>query len=259
MGEQTNISWTAHTFNSHWGCTRVSPGCENCYAETFDKRIGGDHWGPGKPRREFGPKHWAEPLKWNEKARRAGIPAKVFSGSMCDIFDDEAPAGARERLWDLARQTEHLIWQFLTKRPENIEKYFPRDLLSDPRIWLGITAENQPWLDKRWPYLRDAGPVVAWISYEPALGPLDLGDYRPDWLICGGESGNGFRPMQESWAENLRRQCAELGVAFFMKQMSARTPGAGKALIPPHLNVQQFPGESFQAKGRNHEDEPVRP
>src|SRR5271167_714272 len=118
MGEKTAISWTDHTFNPWWGCTRVSPGCVNCYAETFDKRVFGAegvHWGPGKPRRTFGDKHWNEPLRWNKKAREAGVYRKVFCASMADIFDVEAPTGERERLWDLIRSTDCLIWQLLTK------------------------------------------------------------------------------------------------------------------------------------------------
>jgi protein gp37 len=88
MGKETAISWTHHTFNPWWGCQRVSPGCTNCYAETFDKRIGGKHWGPTAPRRFFGPKHWAEPLKWARAAAKAGERHRVFCASMADVFED---------------------------------------------------------------------------------------------------------------------------------------------------------------------------
>jgi protein gp37 len=243
MGEVTAISWTDHTFNPWWGCTRVSPGCVNCYAETFDKRTGGDHWGPGKPRRTFSDKHWNEPIKWDAKAAKAGVQRKVFCASMADIMDVEAPEGQRERLWDLIERTPNLIWQLLTKRPENYEKFLPSAMLSNPRVWLGVTAEDQKHYEERWPILWALSPEVSWISYEPALGPLRLktGQVVPDWIICGGESGNGFRPMEERWANVLLAQCQERDVKFFMKQMSARTPAEGKRLIPDHLQIQEFP------------------
>lgn len=93
------------TFNPVWGCTKVSPGCDKCYAESFDKRVGGHHWGKGMPRRTFGDAHWGEPLKWNRDAQKSGVKSKVFCGSMCDVMDDEWPDGVRERLWDLIDQT----------------------------------------------------------------------------------------------------------------------------------------------------------
>lgn len=245
MGESTSISWTDHTFNPWWGCTRVSPGCENCYAETFDKRVGGDHWGPGKPRRVFSDKHWLEPLKWDAKAAKDGVVRKMFCASMADIFDAEAPEGQRDRLWDLCRKTPHLVKQLLTKRAEGYARYLPDDLMLDPLIWKGVTAENQEWFEKRWPYVACL-PGVRWISYEPALGPLLLDDRedamkRPDWIVCGGESGNGFRPINEDWARDLRQFCSAFGIKFFMKQMSARTPKAAAQLIPVDMLVREFP------------------
>lgn len=244
MSEKTGISWTDHTFNPWWGCTRVSPGCEHCYAETFDKRVGGDHWGPGKERRTFSDKHWAEPLKWDVKAERDGVIRKMFCASMADIFDKDAPNGQRERLWTLCRHTPHLVKQLLTKRAEGYLELLPLDLLVDPMIWKGITAENQEWYDKRWPLVKDL-PGIRWVSYEPALGPLTMmGNIeRPDWIIFGGESGNGRRDCKESWAENLRDECGPLDIPLFVKQMSARTPAEGKALIPAHLMIQEFPVE----------------
>src|ERR1700690_3208874 len=108
MGKDTSISWTDSTFSPWWGCTKVSPGCDNCYAETFDKRWGTPHWGKGVPRRVFSDKHWAEPLKWNRLAGASGKPWRVFCASMADVMDDEAPEGQRERLWELIDQTPNL-------------------------------------------------------------------------------------------------------------------------------------------------------
>lgn len=241
MGETTAISWTDHTFNPWWGCTRVSPGCENCYAETFDKRVGGDHWGPGKPRRVFSDKHWNEPMKWDAKAKRDGVQRKVFCASMADIFDEDAPDGQRERLWDLIRSTPNLIWQLLTKRPGGYY-YAPDDILKLSRVWKGVTCEDQEWFNKRWPIIATL-PGIRWVSYEPALGVIwDYGkDHWPDWVVFGGESGNGFRPVGNEWARHTKQACEQLGMKFFMKQWSARTPNEGKLLIPEPLNIQEFP------------------
>jgi protein gp37 len=233
MGEKTAISWTDHTFNPWWGCTRVSPGCVNCYAETFDKRVGGDHWGPGKSRRIFTDKHWREPLKWT---------GRVFCASMADIFDEEAPDGQRERLWELIRQTENLTWQLLTKRVDGYRKYLPADLLDNPRVWKGFTGEDQERYDERWEEMRKL-PGLTWCSYEPAIGPLTTYKVfaKPRWMVVGGESGNKRRPFEEVWALNILRECRERNMAFFMKQFGGRTPAEGKAAIPPDLMIQEFP------------------
>lgn len=252
MGIETGISWTDSTFNPWWGCTKVSPGCDNCYAEAFDKRYGESHWGKGVPRRVFGDNHWNEPLKWEKMAEASGKPWRVFCASMADVMDDEAPAGQRERLWELIDKTPHLTWQLLTKRPQRYQKYLPLSF-KNWNVWLGTTCEDQERYDLRWPImaeLRDvyAGLLPVWISYEPALGPLTLERFRhkigfgvPDWIVCGGESGSGRRPFEKRWAEDLKAECETAGVSFFMKQFGARTPAEGKALIPPHLLVQKFP------------------
>lgn len=245
MGEHTGISWTDHTFNPWWGCTVVSPGCDHCYAETFDKRVGGEHWGKGVPRREFGEKHWNEPLKWNEAARKAGVIRKVFCASMADVMDDEAPAGARERLWELIDATPYLIWQLLTKRPHRYDRYLPKQFKHD-NVWLGTTCENQHYYDIRWPILlRSRIETVTWISYEPAIGPLTLTGFPmwPRWVIFGGESGAGRRLCNPEWARSLRDEIDNFNpyVALFVKQMGGRTPNDGKAAIPQDLMIQQFP------------------
>jgi protein gp37 len=245
MGKETGISWTNHTFNSWWGCTKVSPGCDNCYAETLDARWGDPHWGKGVPRRVFGDKHWAEPLTWNAAAAKTGHCDLVFCASMADVMDDEAPAGERERLWDLIDKTPYLIWQLLTKRPQRYERYLPAQF-KHRNVWLGTSAEDQANYNLRWPHLRDAAlrrGLKTFISYEPALGPLAIEHWGwlPGWIICGGESGKDRRPMEQKWAEDLQRECQLLGIRFYMKQMSAATPAQGAALIPANLLIHQFP------------------
>jgi protein gp37 len=234
MGETTGISWTDHTFNPWWGCMKVSPGCTNCYAEAFAKRTGNDVWGPTAEYRTFGAKHWNEPLKWK---------GRVFCASMADVFDERGPQSERDKLFDLILRTPQLTWQLLTKRPENWRKMLPMHL--PPNMWLGFTAESQEYFDERAKHMGDIadfdGPFF--VSYEPAIAPLRIEkcDPRLQWLIFGGESGGKRRPMQTEWAEDIKADCERLGIAFFMKQMSAITPTKAKELIPIHLNVQNFP------------------
>lgn len=248
MGKVTKIAWADSSWNPWIGCTKVSPGCDHCYAESQDHRWGHDSWGKGKPRRLTSDSNWKKPLQWNREAEKAGVKHKVFCGSLCDVMDDEAPEGARERLWSLIDHTPYLIWQLLTKRPHRYERYLPHDFVHD-NVWIGTTCENQEFYDVRWPLiavLRQDRGFPAWISYEPAIGPLTMdashsGLGLPDWIICGGESGAGFRPMEQKWAEDIKQECEKYGVAFFMKQMSARIPDEGKHLIPAHLIANQFP------------------
>jgi len=252
VGKDTSIAWTDHTFNPVWGCTKVSPGCDACYAEAFDKRVGGDHWGKGKPRRTFSDAHWREPLKWDREAGRLGSKRKVFCGSMCDVMDDEWPEGIRERLWELIDNTPNLIWQLLTKRPHRYDIYLPGGFKNN-NVWFGTTCENQAFYDIRWPILsriRSRYAMPVFISYEPALGPLTFRKHAdawkcndtPDWIIFGGETGSKRRPMELKWAEDIKAECEEFGVAFFMKQLSAQTPSKAKDLIPAHMLIHQFPG-----------------
>lgn len=255
MGKVTGISWTDHTFNPWWGCTKVSAGCDNCYAEAFDKRTGGSHWGKDQPRRTFGEKHWAEPLAWDATAKKDGKPALVFCASMADVMDDEAPEDQRERLWALIDSTPNLIWQLLTKRPQRYGRYLPVNF-KHPNVWLGTTAENQENYDLRWPILFQASAALhltSFVSYEPALGPLRLHGVRggfpivPDWLIFGGESGAGRRPMERKWADDVLADCEAMGTKFFMKQFGARTPDEGKRLIPADLLIHRFPIDRTEA------------
>lgn len=252
MGETTNISWTHSTFNPWIGCTKVSPGCDNCYAESQDHRWGNDSWGKGKLRRLTSETNWRKPLQWNKEAGKTGAQHYVFCGSLCDVMDDEAPERARERLWDLINHTSHLTWQLLTKRPQRYSRYLTRTFIHR-NVWLGTSAENQSMYNVRWPSMSNLKYMLGYkvfISYEPALGPLSFKyndqhiDYgTPDWLIFGGESGAYRRPMEQIWAEDIMRECKEFGTCFFMKQMSARTPEEGAKLIPAHLLTRTFPGE----------------
>lgn len=246
MSEQTGISWTDHTFNPWWGCVKVSPACTNCYAERDSKRYGFKIWGQDSERRFFGDKHWAEPLLWDRKAEKAAVRRRVFCASMADVFEDRPDlVPHRERLFRLIDATPNLDWLLLTKRPENIVRLWP-GLVAQPgalgcwsNLWLGVTAENQEYADKRIHPLLSVPAVVHFLSYEPALGPLDLAGYG--WLSCvhesgtqqddhfscspiidlviaGGESGGNARPSHPDWFRSVRDQCVAAGVSFHFKQ-----------------------------------------
>jgi len=239
MAENSKIEWTDHTFNPWIGCQKVSPGCDRCYAEALmDKRYGRVTWGPHGERIRTSPGNWKKPLQWAKAARATGHRPRVFCASLADVFDNKAPKLALFDLFTLIWGTPELDWLLLTKRPENIRKMLPEDWGAGyPNVWLGTTCEDQAAYDRRWPILAAAPAAVRFISYEPAIGPLNLpttGPY-PDWIICGGESGQGARFMQPDWARDLMNQCAEVGVAFFMKQMT------GKAQIPSGLLIRQWP------------------
>jgi protein gp37 len=230
MGSESKIEWTHHTFNPWWGCVRVSPGCERCYAESFAKRTGNKVWGVQSPRRFFGDKYWAEPLKWDRGAAVAGARHRVFCASMADVFEDrEDLTPHRDRLWELIRATPNLDWLLLTKRPENFARLGKPDVMA--RCWVGVTAEDQERADERIPPLISCPAAVRFVSYEPALGLVDL-RYAAfngadslqsiagiDWVIVGGESGPGARPFDIGWARSVVQQCREAGVACFVKQL----------------------------------------
>jgi protein gp37 len=179
MGELSKIAWTDHTFNPWWGCVRVSPGCTNCYAEAFDKRVHGieeAHWGVEALRRMFGADHWREPLKWARKAKAAGVRHRVFCASMADVLEDRPDlVEPRERLWRLIDETgEWLTWLLLTKRPENALRMMPARWRHQPPpyVWWGTTVEDAKRARERHALLQAVPAAVRFWSYEPALEDL---------------------------------------------------------------------------------------
>lgn len=226
--QKSRIEWTDHTFNPWWGCTKVSAGCDNCYAEAFDHRLGGNHWGPRAGFRYMSVSYWRQPLRW---AKRGA--ARVFCASMADVFDKRAPETERARLWALVRETPELEWLLLTKRPQNTHRYLPSDWPL-PNVRLGVTAENQREAERRLPVVLDiAHELAPFVSAEPLLEHIDLSAYLRDigWVIAGGESGARSRPVEADWLRSLRNQCVSAGVPFFFKQWGGRTPKAGGHLL----------------------------
>lgn len=238
MGKQTEIAWTDSTFNPWIGCSKVSAGCANCYAETLmDKRMGRVQWGIGGTRSRTSEQYWQQPLRWNAEAERTGVPRSVFCGSLCDWLEDRVDCQHwRYDLFDLIEATQHLRWLMLTKRPEeagraiyaagytSMLEFFERN----PHVWFGISVENQEQADKRIPLLLDIPARVRFLSMEPLLGPVDFRkvprfnrvdlNLRGWWVIVGGESGPNARPMHPEWVRSIRRQCNAAGVPFFFKQ-----------------------------------------
>jgi protein gp37 len=238
MGENTKIEWCDHTFNPWIGCQKVSPGCDLCYAETQNafRKWNGGTWGPHAPRKRTSIENWKGPKKWAKAAAVSGKRPIVFCASLADWLDNQVPQQWREDLAALIRETPQLDWLLLTKRIEMFGKLAPWQLNAVPKnVWIGITCEDQEHFDRRWQYLRGIDGLH-FISYEPALGPLALGDAHPDWLLCGGESGAArARYMDPAWARSIRDQCAANDIAFFMKQMTRKRP------IPHDLFVRQLP------------------
>lgn len=244
MGENSGIEWTDHTFNPWWGCARVSPACDFCYAATLAHRVapGEDYWTVNGPRRQFGDKHWNEPLRWQAAAEKAGTNPRVFCASMADVFDKNAPQDARPRLWELIRRTPRLRWLLLTKRIGNAPSMLPTDWdRGYQNVALGISVVTQAEADRDIPKLLDIPAWIRFVSIEPMLGPIDL--YRGgftflekqrsprgrlygslDWVIAGGESGTSARPVSARWLRKLRDACKAAGVPFFFKQWGEWAP-----------------------------------
>ena len=229
MAETTEIAWTDSTFNPWWGCTKVGPGCDHCYAEAFDKRTGGNYWGKGSSPRILSADNWRKPHRWQRQADKDGEPRKVFCGSMCDWADKNAPEGQRERLWELIRETPALRWQLLTKRAPNIAKCLPDDWGNGySNVWLGVTVENRKHGLRRLEVLREIPASVRFLSVEPLLedlGDLDLTGIG--WVIVGGESGHHARAMQPEWVERIETRCREQNTPFFFKQWGGRRNKGG--------------------------------
>ena len=238
MSTKTIIAWTDRTFNPWMGCSKVSAGCAHCYAETQSIRYGRDLWGKNADR-SVTKSPWKNVLKWQRDSAKGilGVlgpnrPNLVFTGSLMDWAEDRSDLiPIRTRMWEVIRSSPNLHFQLLTKRPENILKMLPDDWGEGyPNVWLGTSIEDmRVW--KRADYLREVPALVRFISYEPALGPLDDLDISGiDWVIYGGESGPGYRPEDKDWAREMRAKCRETGAAFFHKQSAAPRTEMGIAL-----------------------------
>lgn len=227
MSDGSSIEWTEATWNPVTGCTKVSPGCAHCYAETFAERFRGV---PGHPYEngfdlQLRPERLDLPLTWKR-------PRKIFVNSMSDLFHADVPDAYIQSVFETMARAHWHEFQVLTKRPERAAAIADQ-LVWSPNIWMGTSVENQRWTS-RIHELRKIPAHIRFLSCEPLLGPLDLDLTDIDWVIVGGESGHRARPMREEWADSIRRQCESARVAFFFKQWGAfncdgRRVGKGKA------------------------------
>ena len=237
MGENSAIEWTDHTFNPWVGCTKISVGpqgaCEHCYAESWAKRAGNPELWQGK-RRRTSEANWSQPLKWHA-AVPAGERRRVFCASLADVFDNDVPEQWRADLFSLIRKTPQLDWLLLTKRIGNAWAMIQRamwDIGMHPgmhhslpkNVWLGATIATRPEMLRDGPKLKEISASALFWSVEPLLG--DLGEIptelMPDWVIVGGESGPGARPLVLGWGKELVRHGAAAKVSCVVKQVYAR-------------------------------------
>lgn len=212
MSEKSAIEWTNSTWNPVTGCTKVSPGCKHCYAETFAER-----WRaiPGHPYEQgFDLRLWPNrldlPLRWRK-------PKLIFVNSMSDLFHEAVPLSFIYEVFRTMKRASWHTFQVLTKRSERMMDLSA--MLQWPaNVWMGVSIENADYI-RRVDHLRMTPAAVRFLSLEPLLGPLGIIDlFRIDWVIVGGESGPGARPLETEWARGVRDQCLRSGVPFFFKQ-----------------------------------------
>lgn len=234
MSERTSIAWTDKTWNPWRGCTKIDPGCKNCYMFREQERYGKD------PSVVVRCKTWGDPIKWQRQAWQDGTRPLVFTCSWSDWFHAAADDW-RAEAWALVKACPNLTFQILTKRADRISEHLPSDWGNGyPNVWLGVSICERSGL-WRADLLRSVPARVRFISYEPALGPIagELGLAGIHWVIYGGESGPGFRSEDKQWARDMHAACTAAGVAFFHKQSAALQSGWGAKL--DGQIVQQFP------------------
>ena len=277
MSAETKIEWVRNedgsqgrTWNPVTGCTKVSPGCDHCYAETIAERFRG---GPAFPNGfdvQLRPNKLHGPLKWRQ-------PSMVFVNSMSDLFHDSVPEDYIAEVFAVMAAAPQHTFQLLTKRHARMRSLLSSDDFRAavdgwaldqhgqlhvpwplPNVWLGVSTETQQWADIRIPALLDTPAAIRFISAEPLLGEVDIfrsalidRDPGVDWVIAGGESGRSARPMHPEWVRSLRNQCQDAGVPFFFKQagsvLSREWECTGKGDIPsewPELFPREFPNDA---------------
>jgi protein gp37 len=265
MSDRSTIEWTDATWNPVTGCTEVSPGCDHCYAKTFAERwrgIPGHHFEQGFDL-TLRPEALAKPLSWRK-------PRRIFVNSMSDLFHRDVPDSYIDGVFAVMGASSAHTFQVLTKRPERMRRYL-RDVTTRrmllalewlgnsfdgrfvnrlvvpgtmpyPNVWLGVSIES---VDYAWrsDMLRETPAAVRFLSCEPLLGHLPVIALRDmDWIIVGGESGRGNRPMELQWARDIRDDCKAMSIPFFFKQVGAFRPTDD--MIPDDLRIREYPSIS---------------
>jgi|SRR5215510_2257694 len=221
MSENSSIEWTDATWNPVTGCTKISPGCAHCYAETFAERFRDVRGHPYE--QGFDLKLWPEridlPLRWKK-------PRRIFVNSMSDLFHKDVPNEFISRVFDIMQRAKHHTFQVLTKRAERLEECIKKNFTTDnwpSNVWVGVSVENDEY-SWRIEHLQRTPAHVRFLSIEPLLGPVRLNEKLLrgiQWVIVGGESGPRARRMQSEWVMEIKQQCKRLGVPFFFKQWGA--------------------------------------
>jgi protein gp37 len=244
MSDGTAIEWTDATWNPVRGCTKISDGCKHCYAETFAERFRGVEGHPYQQGFDIRlvPEKLAEPLKWR-------TPRMIFVNSMSDLFHEEVPEEYIRAVAEVMVTANWHTYQVLTKRSDRLQKLLNGSLRfagQVEHIWWGVSVENRKYGLPRVHHLREAAAAIRFLSVEPLLEELGDIDLRGiHWVIVGGESGPGARPMKKEWAVSVRDQCHRHGVPFFFKQWGGvRKSAAGRKL--DGKTYDDFPARSFQ-------------
>ncbi|MDB4950564.1 MAG: Protein gp37 [Gemmatimonadetes bacterium] len=237
MGQKSAIEWTDATWNPVTGCTRVSAGCENCYAATLAGRLLSDIYLARTPeidsdltrRDPFAVRLWPErlhdPIGWKQ-------PRHIFVNSMSDLFHKDVPASYIRQIFFVMLSASWHTYQILTKRPSRARRFVERNKQMFPdgmlpsHIWMGTSVEDQKAVSRIRELLR-VPAAVRFLSCEPLIGPVTFDPHGLDWVIVGGESGIRRRPMDPEWVREIRDRCTSAGVPFFFKQWGGRTPKAG--------------------------------
>ncbi|MDO8802508.1 DUF5131 family protein [Phenylobacterium sp.] len=260
MAQTSSIEWTDATWNPVTGCTKITPGCDHCYAEAFAERFRGvpNHpysMGFDLTLREG---RLSQPLGWKK-------PSMIFVNSMSDLFHKDIPKSYIDKVFDVMEQADWHIFQVLTKRSSILRDYVNERYskeLAPSHIWLGVSVENRQSLS-RIDHLRASSAAIKFVSAEPLLG--DLGSINLSgihWVIAGGESGRGARPMDIEWARNVRENCARQKVAFFFKQWGSfsssglRASKASNGRILDGRTWDELPG-SLPIQTQAEEREPI--
>ena len=225
MAEHSSIEWTEATWNPVTGCTKVSPGCDNCYAERLAARL----QAMGNPRYRNGfevtlhEDQLTLPLRWRQ-------PRLVFVNSMSDLFHPKVPTDFIQQVFTVMAEVERHTFQVLTKRPKRVAAL--ADVLPWPKnVWIGTSIESQDYVGRADDLRRADEAAVRFLSLEPLLGPLELDLVNIGWVIAGGESGPSARAPRPEWVRSIRDQCIAAGVPFFFKQWGGRTPKAGGRML----------------------------
>ncbi len=251
MADNSAIEWTDATWNPVTGCTKIGPGCDHCYAERFAERFRGVLGHPYEQGFDLTlrPERLSQPTRW----RRHRM---IFVNSMSDLFHKNVPDSYVDRVFDVMETTDRHIYQVLTKRSSRLASYVNRRYRGSAapgHIWLGVSVEDSQ-RAKRIAHLQRANATVRFLSIEPLLGPIGLVDLTGiSWVIVGGESGPGARPMDVNWAREMRDQCADQEIAFFFKQWGGATSKANGRVLDGELHDEfPFSFRDQRNNGTNH-------